>query len=62
MEKNLCRHYSIASRQSHSILNVAKMFDTKIKFYLEEQEKDISLLYQVEIYQTKFINTSGVSS
>ena len=32
MEKNLCRHYSIASRQSHSILNVAKMFDTKIKF------------------------------
>ena len=31
-KKNLCRHYSIASRQSHSILNVAKMFDTKIKF------------------------------
>ena len=31
-KKNLCRHYSIASRQSHSILNVAKMFNTKIKF------------------------------
>ena len=31
-KKNLCRHYSIASRQSYSILNVAKMFDTKIKF------------------------------
>ena len=32
MEKNLCRHYSIANKQSYSILNVAKMFDTKIKF------------------------------
>jgi len=31
-KKNLCRHYSIANRKSHSILDVAKMFDTKIKF------------------------------
>ena len=31
-KKNLCRHYSIASRQSYSILEVAKMFKTKIKY------------------------------
>ena len=31
-KKNLCRHYSIANKNSYSILNVAKMFDTKIKF------------------------------
>ena len=31
-KKNLCRHYSIASKQSYSILKVAKMFKTKIKF------------------------------
>jgi len=31
-KKNLCRHYSIASKQSYSILKVAKMFNTKIKY------------------------------
>ena len=31
-KKNLCRHYSIANKKSHSILDVAKMFNTKIKF------------------------------
>ncbi len=31
-KKNLCRHYSIASYQSYSILNVAKMFSSKIKY------------------------------
>ena len=31
-KKNLCRHYSIAHRKSYSILNVARMFKTKIKF------------------------------
>ena len=31
-KKNLCRHYSIANKNSHSILDVAKMFGTKIKF------------------------------
>ena len=30
--KNLCRHYSIASKKSYSILEVAKMFKTKIKY------------------------------
>ncbi len=29
---NLCRHYSIASKKSYSILEVAKMFKTKIKY------------------------------
>ncbi len=31
-KKNLCRHYSIASRQSYSIIQVAKMFKTKIRY------------------------------
>ena len=31
-KKNLCRHYSIANKKSHSILEVAKMFNSKIKF------------------------------
>ena len=31
-KKNLCRHYSIANHKSYSILDVAKMFDTKIRY------------------------------
>jgi len=31
-KKNLCRHYSIASRKSYSILDVAKLFGTKFKY------------------------------
>ena len=31
-KKNKCRHYSISNKKSYSILNVAKMFNTKIKF------------------------------
>ncbi len=31
-KKNLCRHYSIANKKSYSIIEVAKMFKTKIKF------------------------------
>ena len=31
-KKNKCRHYSISNKKSYTILNVAKMFDTKIKF------------------------------
>ena len=31
-KKNLCRHYSIANKKSYSILEVAKMFKSKIKF------------------------------
>ncbi len=31
-KKNLCRHYSIACKESFSILDVAKLFQSKIKF------------------------------
>ena len=31
-KKNLCRHYSIANHKSYSILEVAKMFNRKIKY------------------------------
>ena len=30
-KKNLCRHYSISHKQSYSILEVAKLFDQKVK-------------------------------
>ncbi len=30
-KKNLCRHYSIASKKSYSLISVAKMFKSKIK-------------------------------
>ena len=31
-KKNLCRHYSITNNRSYSVLEVAKMFNSKIKF------------------------------
>ncbi len=31
-KKNLCRHYTISNKKSYSILDVAKMFDTKVKY------------------------------
>ena len=31
-KKNLCRHYSIASKESYSVIQVARMFKTKIKY------------------------------
>ena len=31
-KKNLCRHYSIASKKSYSIIEVANLFKSKIKF------------------------------
>jgi len=33
-KKNKCRHYSISSKKSYSILGVAKMFDCRVKFLL----------------------------
>ncbi len=36
-KKNLCRHYSIANRKSYSLLDVAKMFNSKIKFLPKRQ-------------------------
>ena len=31
-KKNLCRHYSISSKKSYSVIEVAKMFNSKIKY------------------------------
>jgi len=31
-KKNVCKHYSISNRKSYTIIEVAKMFDAKIKF------------------------------
>jgi len=31
-KKNLCRHYSIANKRSYSLIKVANMFNSKIKF------------------------------
>jgi UDP-glucose 4-epimerase len=31
-KKNKCRHYSIASKQSYSIIELAKLFKSKIKY------------------------------
>ncbi len=31
-KKNLCRHYSISNHKSYSIVEVAKMFSTKVKY------------------------------
>jgi UDP-glucose 4-epimerase len=31
-KKNFCRHYSISNKKSYSILNIAKMFKSKIKY------------------------------
>ena len=32
-KKNLCKHYSIASKKSYSIIQVAKMFGSKVKYF-----------------------------
>ena len=32
MEKNKCRFYSISNKESYTILEVAKLFNSKIKF------------------------------
>ncbi len=36
-KKNRCLHYSISNRQSFSIIEVAKMFNSKIKFFPQRQ-------------------------
>ena len=36
-KKNKCKHYSIASRKSHSIIDLANMFNSKIR-YLPKRE------------------------
>jgi len=49
-KKDLCRHYSIASRKSYSILDVAKMFNTKIKYLPQRPgERYVSALKNVNL-------------
>ena len=36
-KKKLCRHYSIANKKSYSIMEVAKMFKTKIRYLPKRQ-------------------------
>jgi UDP-glucose 4-epimerase len=36
-EKDKCRHYSIANKKSYSILQVAKLFKSKVKFLKERR-------------------------
>jgi len=36
-KSNDCRHYSISHKKSYTVLNVAKMFDTKINFLSKRQ-------------------------
>ena len=36
-KKNKCRHYSISNKKSYTIIEVAKLFNTKIKFILSRK-------------------------
>ena len=58
-KKNKCLHYSISSRESYSILSVAKMFGTKIKFLPPRAgERYASALTQVNL-KNKVIKRFG---
>ena len=41
-KQNKCRHYSISSKINYTILEVAKMFNTKIKFLPKRGERKVS--------------------
>ena len=43
-KKNLSRHYSISSKKSYTILDVARMFKSKIIFLKKDQVRDIHQL------------------
>jgi len=49
-KNNLCRHYSITSKKSYSIIEVAKMFNSKIK-YLDKRpgERYVSALTKMNL-------------
>ena len=49
-KKNKCRHYSISNKKSLSILNVARMFKTRIKFLpSREGERHASALSNMNL-------------
>ena len=51
-KNNLCRHYCISNHRSYSILDVAKMFNTKIK-YLPQRAGE---MYASELKNTNLSN------
>ncbi len=54
-KKNKCLHYSISNRQSYSIIEVAKMFNTKIKFLPQRQgERYASALTKMNLSNKVF--------
>ena len=49
-KKNKCRHYSISNKKSYSILQVAKMFNSKIKLLPERKgERYASALTNINL-------------
>jgi UDP-glucose 4-epimerase len=71
-KKNKCRHYSVASNKSHSIIQLAKMFNCKIKYLpkrpgerfssalkkmnLSNKVKKIKTKIKISDYINKFLN------
>ena len=54
-KKNKCLHYSISNMQVYSILQVAKMFDLKIRYLPKRLGKGTLQLWQMCHLITKFI-------
>ena len=49
-KKNLCKHYSISNKKSYSILDVAKMFKSKIKYLPKRAgERNVSALTNINL-------------
>ena len=58
-KKNKCKHYSISHKKSHSIENVAKMFESKIRYVPHRQgERYASALTNLS-YNNKVIKYYG---
>jgi len=50
-KKNMCRHYAVSNKQSYTILQIAKMFGTKIKFLPSRKgERYASKLTRMNLY------------
>ena len=61
-KKNLCRHYSIASKKSYSVLEVAKMFRSKIKYLPKRAgERYASALIDINLSNKIYKNFGKIS-
>ena len=61
-KKNKCKFYSISHKESHSIIDVAKMFNSKIKFLSPRKgERYASALTKIS-YNNKLIKRYGKKS